>query len=291
MIHTYIPLHHAIEITSIISAFHAHFPAEFRFDGEEHDDWEFVYVESGQIMAHADNKEYILKKGEMVCHKPFEFHTIRPYHGAADVITFSFRCSSEAMQFFNNKILFVNQRQRQYLHDLVSAAAVLLLPKDPLQISRDGGMERNPQADTVAEQYLKNTVELLVLSLLSANSTERRKRMESYSTYLQRKNLSRDIKTYLETNLSQKILLSDISEQFSYSESSIKRIFHDEVGCSILHYLSTLRITRAKELLQQGHSVTAVAQETGFDTINYFSTVFKKKTGITPTEFIADMRR
>ena len=284
-----IPLSHEIHVTGLVSAFHAHFDADFRYDGEKHDGWEFVYVESGQIRAKADDKAYILKSGEMVCHKPQEFHSIQPYHGPADVIIFCFDCAGEKMKFFNNKILFINQRQKQYLNDIALGAGSVFLPKGPLEIGRDGHMDRAPGATPIQEQLIKNTIELLILSLLTSDSTERQKRVESYALHLQRKNLTADILTYLQENMSSKVLLSDISKQMSYSPSSIKRIFNEEMGCSIMHYLNDLRIERAKELLQESRRITEIAQEVGFDTANYFSAVFKKRTGMTPSEYRASI--
>ena len=280
-----IPLSSEIRVTGLVSAFHTHFDADFRYDGEKHDGWEFVYVESGRIRAKADDNVYILKSGEMVCHKPQEFHSIQPYHGPADVIIFCFGCTGEKMSFFNNKILFINQRQKQYLNDIALSAGDVLLPKSPLEIAKDGRMDRSPDASPIREQFLKNTIELLILSLLNADSTERQKRVESYALHLQRKTLTADILTYLRENMGGKVLLEDISKQVSYSPSSIKRIFNEEMGCSIIHYLTELRVERAKELLRGSRRITEIAQEVGFDTANYFSAVFKKHTGMTPSEY------
>ncbi|MBQ4065084.1 MAG: AraC family transcriptional regulator [Clostridia bacterium] len=282
-----ITLSRSIRVTGLVSAFHAHLPADFHYDGESHDAWEFVFIERGSVKARADHKSYILKKGELVCHKPGEFHCIRPYHGDADIIIFCFHCSSEKMKFFNNKILFVNQRQKQYLNDIAAISSELLLPKTPLDIARDGGMDRNPAATAEAEQLMLNTMELLILSLMTAEGTERQKRAESYALHLQRKNLTADIKAYVTENLGQKLLLSDISKHVSYSTSSIKRIFREEMGCSVIHFVTDLRVAKAKELLHRGVSISQIAEEVGFDTVNYFSTVFKRYTGMSPTEFRA----
>lgn len=280
-----ISLLRSICVTELISAFHAYLPADFNFSGEAHPGWEFVYVESGSIKAGADGKSYILKKGELVCHKPGEFHSIQPYHGEANAIIFCFHCSSDKMKFFNNKILMINHRQKQYINDIATFASMLFYDKNPLDIARDGGMDRSLSASVETEQLMKNTLELLILSLMTATSTERQKRMESYALHLQRKTLTSDIHRFLEEHLSEKILLTDISKYVSYSPSSIKRIFKEEMGLSIQAYLTALRIVRAKELLLRSFSVTEIAEMVGFETINYFSTVFKKQTGMTPSAF------
>lgn len=277
-----IPWSSALRVERIVSAFHSHLSESFYYDGEEHEGWEFVYVEDGQIMAKADDRSYVLKKGELVCHKPREFHAIAPYHGSADVIIFCFTSSNGDMQFFNDKILFVTQRQKSYLHDIAAFGSRVFLPKDPLLIGEDGGMDPDERAPAELIQMLFNTLELLILSLMSSDGTRKEKRVESYALHLQRKTLTANIRSYLEENLHQKILLSDISRHVSYSPSTLKRIFREETGSSIMQYLCDIRIERAKELLVEGMNVTEVAQEVGFETLNYFSTVFKKKAGISP---------
>ena len=286
-----IPLAQKVNVTSLVSAFHTVLPADFGYDGESHSGWEFVYVESGKIKATADDKTYIMKKGELVCHKPHEFHKINSYHGDAGVIIFCFHYDASEMTYFNNKILFVNQREQHYLNDIASNSPKIFLPKEPLEIVRDGSMDINPNSDPISEQFVKNTIEVLILSLLSAGSTERKKRIESYAYHVQRKTLTDDIKKYLEDNLSKKILISDIAKHFSYSQSSIKQIFYKEVGCGFTGYLNKRRIERAKELLLNNYSISNASEELGFETVNYFSTVFKRETGASPSNFLKEMKK
>lgn len=275
-----------IKVTNLKSAFYYDVPLSFGYNGERHSGWEFVYVEKGKICATAENSKYILKSGEMVCHKPMEFHKLEPYQAEATIIVFCFECNDFSMQFFSNKIISVNQRQKLYLNDIVTYAQELFLSKSPLGIAKDGGMERNPKAKTESEQFIKNTIELLVLSLLSSQSTERKKRMESYNQYSHRRTLTSDITEYLNANLSRAITLDDISEEFSYSISSIKRIFKAEMGCSVMNYLADLRIARAKELLRiKGNSVEYVANQVGFSNVYYFSNFFKSKVHKSPSEY------
>ncbi len=275
-----------IKVTNLKSAFYYDVPHDFVYSGERHSGWEFVYVEKGKVCATAENSKYILKSGEMVCHKPMEFHKLEPYQADATIIVFCFECNDFSMQFFSNKIISVNQRQKLYLNDIVTYAQKLFLPKSPLGISRDGGMERSTEAGIESEQFIKNTIELLVLSLLSSQSTERKKRMESYNQYSHRRTLTTDITEYLNQNLSRIITLDDISQRFSYSISSIKRIFKAQMGCSVMNYLADLRLTRAKELLKdKGNSIEYIANQVGFSNVYYFSNFFKDKVGKSPTEY------
>lgn len=275
-----------ISVSRLVSAFFYELPESFGYSGESHSGWEFVYVESGKVSVGADDSTYILKKGEMVCHKPFEFHTVKPYEKSASVIIFCFETDNEYMQYFNNKILSVSQRQKQYLVDIANMGKKVFLPKTPLEIVRDGQMDISPSSNDLNEQFIKNTIELLIISLLDADAIEKKSRISVYQHFSQRQTLTENIKKYLDENMEKELSLNDISKQFSYSLSSIKRIFKEETGSSIIAYLNDLRMEKAKWLLEQnGLSVGETALAVGFENIYYFSNAFKKRYGKSPSLF------
>jgi AraC-like DNA-binding protein len=224
----------------------------------------------------------------MVCHKPFEFHTVRPYEGSAAVIILCFETELGDMEYFNNKILSVNQRQKQYLNDIANMGRKVFLPKEPLDISEDGGMDPAPLASHREKQFIKNTIELLILSLLDGDATEKQSRISLYEQYSQRKTLTEQIIGYLKENMAEEIRLESISKRFSYSLSSIKRIFKEETGCSIISYLNDLRMKKAKELLRDRRlPIAEIALKVGFANVYYFSNAFKKKWGVSPSKYRA----
>lgn len=63
------------------------------------------------------------------------------------------------------------------------------------------------------------------------------------------------------------------------------RIFKNEQDISIKEYLNQYRIKQAKKMLLEGVSVSEVAEKTGFINFSYFSTVFKKYAGCSPSEY------
>ena len=93
-----------INITKIVTIHYYEFNKNYSYDGESHDFWEMVYVDAGKVQIKANNKEFHLKQGEIIFHKPNEFHTINTgEETAANVFVISFVCSSEAMNFFKGK--------------------------------------------------------------------------------------------------------------------------------------------------------------------------------------------
>lgn len=283
-----IPLKSELGVTRLISDFYYELPEDFNYAGERHPGWEFVYVDKGKVSVSADNATYILKKGEMVCHKPYEFHKVRPYEGKAAIIVICFESSDEYMAYFNNKILSVNQRQKQYLNDIADMGRRVFQPKSPLEISADGQMDPSPEATPLNLQFVKNAIQVLLLSLVNSDTTEKQNRITLYEHVSQRKTLTQNIVDYLKENMDKQITLEDISGSFSYSLSSIKRIFKEETGSSIVSYLNQLRMQKAKELLREtDQSISQIAAALGFSNVYYFSVAFKKKWGISPSGFRA----
>ncbi len=275
-----------VEVERLISCFYHEMDENFEFLGEQHSGWEFVYVNSGNISVEADNYTYILKKGELVCHKPFEFHTIKAYGGKASVIVTCFESQSKGMEYFKKKIFAISSRQRLYFNDIAEASKSVFLPKTPIEISKDGSMTRSPESSPYKEQFIKNTLELLIVSLMNSEITERNKRIELFEHFSQRQTLAKNIMEYLHKHIEETVNLNDIAENFSYSLSSIKRIFKEETGHSIISYLNDIRMKKAKDLLMNSKaSIEDVSVKVGFSNVHYFSSAFKKRWNMSPSHF------
>ena len=96
---------------------------------------------------------------------------------------------------------------------------------------------------------------------------------------------------YIHDNLTENISLQQAADCCGLSLSRFKTKFKEETGTTPRDYIHHVKLERAKRLLEQGCSVTRVALELGFSTPNYFSTVFKKYHGLTPSEYQAAVER
>lgn len=91
---------------------------------------------------------------------------------------------------------------------------------------------------------------------------------------------------YIRVNLDQDLNLEDISNAIKISQYELSRKFKKETGVAITEYINKLRINEALSLLENGNiSITDIAQMIGFNDVNYFTKVFKKLQGITPSEY------
>ncbi|MDR1699757.1 MAG: AraC family transcriptional regulator [Lachnoclostridium sp.] len=95
----------------------------------------------------------------------------------------------------------------------------------------------------------------------------------------------RDVITYLELHLLDKITLEALSNQLSLNKYYLCHRFKEETGTTIFNYLHLRRIAVAKSLLSDGKNVTEACYQSGFNDYSNFITSFKKVTGITPKHY------
>lgn len=99
------------------------------------------------------------------------------------------------------------------------------------------------------------------------------------------------IANYIKKNYTRDISSKDLCAHFYCSRSKISHIFNKGMGMSISNYINLLRCNGAKELLKSSElSVTEIAFSVGFKDSNYFTGVFKKNVGMTPSAFRTQYR-
>ncbi len=98
--------------------------------------------------------------------------------------------------------------------------------------------------------------------------------------------LTEHIREYLETHYMEDICLQDAAEQLHYSDAYFCKFFKQNFEKSFIMYLSELRIEKAKELLADVTiNVKDIGQKVGYRDSSYFTKVFKRFTGVTPSEY------
>ena len=95
-----------------------------------------------------------------------------------------------------------------------------------------------------------------------------------------------EVKKYVQEHLSEKLSVPTLAASVNMSESRFSHVFKKETGISFWEYVNQQRMDKAMELLTETDlRIGDVAEETGWENPNYFSTQFKKKTGKTPVEY------
>lgn len=98
--------------------------------------------------------------------------------------------------------------------------------------------------------------------------------------------------SYLENHCADKISLTDVADQVSFSPEHFSRLFSKETGINFVTYLNNLRMKKAVSLLESTNmKVYEIAEMVGFSSLSYFSTAFKKKFGLNPYEYQVNYQR
>lgn len=93
-------------------------------------------------------------------------------------------------------------------------------------------------------------------------------------------------KAYIDANYTKDLSLDDISRNMNLSPYYFSKLFKEETGENFVEFLTNVRIEKAKELLKMPEkSMKEICSNIGYSDPNYFSRIFKKVVGLTPTEY------
>lgn len=99
-------------------------------------------------------------------------------------------------------------------------------------------------------------------------------------------------KIYIHEHYRENITRNDVSASVFLTSDYLAKLFKSEIGISIKEYIINYRIEKAKEFLINGsESISMIAAEVGFDNFSYFSTLFKKSTGINPYSYRKEIKK
>nr|WP_289767886.1 helix-turn-helix domain-containing protein [uncultured Acetatifactor sp.] len=94
------------------------------------------------------------------------------------------------------------------------------------------------------------------------------------------------IQNYVQGHLSEDLSLTVIANYVNYNESHVSRLYKRVTGDKLTDYITACRITYARQLLAQTEdTVQVISQKAGFHTSQYFSSSFRKSTGMSPNEY------
>ena len=95
-------------------------------------------------------------------------------------------------------------------------------------------------------------------------------------------------KAFLSASLDRKISLADVATTAGLSRYHFLRVFKREIGLPPHLFRTLRRIDRAKQLLRRGQAPAQTALSVGFSDQSHFSNTFRKYTGATPGQYIAE---
>lgn len=269
-----------ISIDALYTTFAYLYSPSFTYEGETHDPWEIVFINNGEVIVNTQNESMILKKNQMVIHAPNEYHSIKANNKPCSVGIITFGSSSNELFKLVDKIIDVSETEKDSILSIINEGLILMAGKNymPLPSNR----QTIPYGSS---QLIKNTLENLLISIARKQLHEdSNKSITSMSFH--KNNIVQSAVMFINENVEKKLTLKDISKSVGYSVSYISAVFKKHLGTSLINYFLKLRIMKAKQLIEEDkHSFNEIAEILGFDSVQYFSTQFKKIANLTPSQY------
>lgn len=274
-----------LQIDNIYTIHYFEYRNDFHYVGERHNFWEFQCVDNGKAEVCADDTYYILNRGQVIFHKPNEFHNLSATGtNAPNIIVVSFASNSPCMKFFENKILEFSDTERSILGLIIAEARHCF--SSPLDNPYTEKMEKKSNILFGSQQLLIGYLEQLLIHML---------RRYTATPYYPEHNLydtrstsatCRKIIRYLEENIRECITIENICHDNLIGRSQLQKLFREEYNCGVIEFFIHMKINFAKQLIRENHmNFTQISEFLGYSSIHYFSRQFKKNCGMTPTEY------
>ncbi len=280
-----------ISIQKIVTVHYFEYAKDYLYQGEKHDFWEFLYVDKGEVEVKADVQRYILKQGEMIFHKPNEFHNLWANGKTApNLIVISFECKSKAMIFFENKIIRIGDFEKNLLAQIIQEAQKAF--SFPLNIPSLKKLEKNTHSPFGCEQLIQLYLELFLISLVRKGNCVRKEKQLSFAAKENsHEDITHKIIAYLNENAASNLHFEDVCRFSKLSKTSLKTIFKEKTGFSVMEYFKKLKIEAAKKIIrEEQYNFTEVAVGLGFSSLQHFSRRFKQATDMTPSEYASSVK-
>ena len=94
-----------------------------------------------------------------------------------------------------------------------------------------------------------------------------------------------NILDYLDKNINTDLSIDLISSIFCYDKFYIMKRFKKEIGTSIFNYINSIKVYNSLKFFKNDDSILKIALESGFNSLEYFSEIFKKVMGVNPTAY------
>lgn len=240
-----------------------------KFPNHFHDYYVIGFIESGERSLSCKNREYIVKPGDLLLFNPRDSHTceqtistpldyrcINVTSDTMSKVTFEIT-GKEYLPYFAPTVIFHSE-----LASLLRELHIIIMEEE-----RD---------------FRKEEIFFFLLEQLIKEHSEE----EAQSLFPRESREIGIICEHLEKNYMKNITLDELSELTGLSKYYLLRSFTRQKGISPYRYLETIRIDRAKKLLEQGVLPIEAALQTGFADQSHFSNFFKKFIGLTPKQYM-----
>lgn len=244
-----------------------------------HEDVEFIVILQGEMTYFVNGETYLLTKGMGIFVNSGQLH-------------YGFSESGKDCEFivllFHPKLLSTNAYiESEYVLPVINNGNCPLIVFNPINPWKAESIQLIKDIFMTCQLKEKGYV-LRVQSLLFSFWLVLYNNMLNIDSSLEKIDFT-ELKAmigYIQENYSKKISLEEISKSGTVSRSKCCKLFKDTLQLSPIQYLNNFRLEKSMELLKDhSHSIVDVAHECGFSGASYYTELFHREIGVTPSEF------
>jgi len=260
------------------------------FEPESHEFWEFIYVRSGTLSLTVADKEYEISSNRIIFYPPNTVHSWQSKTNVCFIDVLSFESNAQEMNYFYTAPIMLTDSELLLLSKIFteSSEIITFLPQNaPIK-----GQTLKSGIPIYRLQHLKKQIELFLIEIFNrttpfdAQDILNKKRLKSVTE------TNDKIIKCLSENVEKTLSLEQISKLTGISVTHMKRTFKKQHDGGIIDYFILMKIDRAKKLITETElSFTEISDSLGFSSSAYFSRTFRKKTGLTPSEYLRKVNK
>lgn len=246
---------------------HPHYHMAFHW----HNEWEILRVRKGELLITLDDKQTLIKEGEIVLISGETLHGGEPSDCIYECLVFDLfgllgkvdALKTLMQPFYNNEI--VPEQFFTFRHKHVS---------DVIDIFADNEYSPSLALDTMA------AISQLFAWLIKEKRYHKSLNTNRYSFRI------KPVLEYIEQHFSETLTLDNLAEVAGMNSRYFCKVFYAATKTTPMNYVNQYRVEHAAYLLEStSRSVTQVGFDCGFCDSSYFTKVFKKFKNITPKNF------
>jgi AraC-like DNA-binding protein len=268
--------------------------SENTFDYHSHDKFEIYYFHGGDCKYLIGDRIYQLQPDDIIIMNGLTLHRANPEKTEPyerSIIEFSqdwirpivnslqvpellipfYKLSNSLLRNVNKNILIEIQE---------------LMKQISLQVSQQPNLETN--MDSLSFRMVNGKVSTLFVQLLFKIYDLSQSKLSQVPLYESEKEFHVErVINWIDEYFTTDISLSSVADNLNISKYYMSRIFKEVTGFTVMQYLMSCRMNRAKYLLEMhpSKSVLDVAIESGFESPSHFSRFFRQQVKMTPTEY------
>ncbi len=275
-----------ISVKSIYTIHYQSLVRNYVSQEETHNFWEINYTDKEDITVYIGGVPVEVKQGEMAFIAPNVPHYVKSGDREPNIFIITFECHSKAMRYFTGKKRMVAKNDRRLLQEIMSEAEnTFRIPEFDPNLNE---LEFKEDCPIGGLQSIANLLELFLIRFI---------RRENENADAHRFMLSvgdDDLKEQIIKFLSQRVYsslkLEDLCEYFHYKKAWLCSYFYRQTGTHIYQTYIKMKIDEAKKLIRNGFSFSEISDKLCYDNTAYFSSSFKKYTGMTPGEYKSSIK-